>query len=178
MIRRYIAPLMLLLALSGCILVDDFSPKWEKSSADSCIKKIADGLYYTEFRRDPEGKDMAEHARVFSLGKFYFLMLKKEPTDVGGRMYRFGIVNGIFQRYRLDPVMRTAFEIEFPDAPVSFKHDTVRVASLSPEVMKLLTEISSRKEYWEIEDQTLYNTMLNPLCALDDRDLKKLKEDD
>ena len=44
--------------------------------------------------------------------------------------------------------------------------------------MKLLTEISSRKEYWEIEDQTLYNTMLNPLCALDDRDLKKLKEDD
>lgn len=177
MIRRILAPLALLLALTGCILVEDFSPMWEKSKPDACLNKMAESLYYSEFRRDPEGKDMSEHAHAFTLGKHHFLMLKKNTDDKGGRMYRFGVVNGIFQRYRLDPVMRTAFEIGHPNAPVSFRHDTVTVENLSPEVITLLTEISDDPKYWEIEDQTLYNVMLNPLCRFEDRDLEALKED-
>jgi hypothetical protein len=177
MIRRILAPLALLFALTGCILVEDFSPMWEKSKPDACLNKIAESLYYSEFRRDPNGKDTNEYAHAFTLGKHHFLMLKKNTEDKGGRMYRFGVVNGIFQRYRLDPVMRTAFEIGHPDAPVSFRHDTVTVENLSPEVISLLTEISDDSKYWEIEDQTLYNVMLNPLCRFEDRDLEALKED-
>ncbi len=167
-----------LLILSGCILVNDFTPMWEKAEPDSCVSKIAESLYYSEFQRDPEGKKMDEHAHVFTLGNYHFLLLKKDVNDKGGRMYRFGIVHGIFQRYRLDPVMRDAFTIAYPDAPVSFRHDTVTLENLSPEVMKLLEEISGKEEYWEIEDQTLYNTMLNPLCRFDDRDLNALRKDE
>lgn len=177
-LTNYLLPVIAMLALTGCILVNDFSSVWEKSTPDSCISKISEALYYSEFQRDPNGKDMTKHARVFTLGKHHFLMLKKEEADAGGRMYRFGIVHGIFQRYRLDPVMRDAFEITYPDAPVSFRHDTVTLENLSSEVMKLLEEISGKEEYWEIEDQTLYNPMLNDLCKYEDRDLDALRSGD
>lgn len=166
-----------LLLLTGCILVNDFTPMWEKAKPDPCISKIAASLYYSEFQRDPEGKNMDDYAHIFSLGDYHFLLLKQEVSDKGGRMYRFGIVHGIFQRYRLDPTMRDSFKIAYPDAPVSLRHDTVTVENLSPEVIALLKEISGRSEYWEIEDQTLYNTQLNPACSLDDRDLNALRKE-
>lgn len=169
--------MMALLLLSGCILVNDFTPMWEKGKPDPCINKIAESLYYSEFQRETDGKDMSDYAHVFTLGGYHFLMLKQDVSDKGGRMYRFGIVHGIFQRYRLDPTMREAFKIAYPDAPVSFRHDTVTLESLSPEVMKLLEEISDKSAYWEIEDQSLYNTMINPLCTLDDRDLDALQKE-
>ncbi|MFZ4540798.1 MAG: hypothetical protein ACOYNL_03170 [Rickettsiales bacterium] len=175
---RFVAPLLAVFALAGCILVDDFSPQWKDGQPDSCTDKIAQALYYSEFRRDPEGKDMKELARSFTLGKTHFLMLKQNPSDMGGRLYRFGVVNGIFQRYRLNPSMRRTFLAEYPKAPVSFKHDTVTLAALGDAQLKLLTEISDNPEYWEIEDQTLYNVMKNPLCKFDDRDLKALAEEE
>ena len=170
-IRRIMAPLALLVALSGCILVDDFAPKWQAGKTDSCTNKIAQSLYLSEFRRDPEGKDMKELARSFSINNMHFLMLKKSSADAGGRMYRFGVVNGIFQRYRLDPSMKRAFEISYPNAPVSLAHDTVTFTKLGADEMKLLGEISGKTEYWEIEDQTLYNVLRNPTCIYEDRDL-------
>lgn len=178
MLTRFFAPLLAILALSSCILVDDFAPKWQEGKADSCTNKIAESLYYSEFRRDPKDKDIGALAHSFTLGKFHFLMLKKDVSDSGGRMYRFGVTNGIFQRYRLDPTMRKTFEEKYPNAPVSLDHDTVVLKNLSPEVIKLLTEISDQSQYWEIEDQTLYNTMRNPLCIFEDRDLKALAEAD
>ena len=177
MIRRFIAPLVALLALSGCILVDDFAPAWDKGVTDPCISKLSESLYYSEFRRDPADKKMDDLARTFVLGKEHFLMLKQEPADKGGRMYRFGIVHGIFQRYRLDPAMRRAFEIEYPNSPVSLKHDTVKLTTLGDAETKLLAEIAAKPEYWEIEDQSLYNTALNPSCKFEDRDLEALKND-
>lgn len=176
-LSNILLPLFTLVLLSGCILVEDFSPMWEKGVADPCISKMAESLYYNEFRRDPSGKNMDELAHSFTLGKEHFLMLKQEPTDKGGRMYRFGIVHGIFQRYRLDPAMRRAFEISYPDAPVSLEHDTVKLTSLGEPQLKLLQEIAANPDYWEIEDQNLYNTGLNKACTFDDRDLDKLNEE-
>lgn len=165
------------LLLSGCILVDDFSPMWEKGKTDICLEKITESLYYAEFRRDPAGKGLSALSRVFTVNpKSHFLMLKKDAADKGGRMYRFGVVNGIFQRYRLDPTMRAQFEKDHPDAPVIFEHDTVRLTSLNNNEMALLHEIDQDSKYWEIEDQTLYNILRNPDCIYEDRDLKALAE--
>jgi len=177
MICRFYTPLLAVLLLSGCILVEDFSPAWKTAKPDSCISKIASSLYYSEFRRDPEGKDMKELAKVMTLGNHHFLMLKQGTADAGGRMYRFGVVNGIFQRYRLNPAMKKTFRETYPNAPVSFRNDTVTLAKLGNEETKLLTAIADKPDYWQVEDQTLYNTALNTLCRFDDRDLKKLAED-
>ena len=166
-----LAMTLVALILNACILVDDFSPKWDDSKTDSCTDKIAQALYYSEFRRDPDGKDMNTLAHSFTLGNYQFLMLKKDVADKGGRMYRFHVVHGIFQRYRLDPAMKKQFEQEYPHAPVSLAHDTVEIKSLGDAEMKLLTDISAKDNYWEIEDQTLYNVMRNPLCIYEDRDL-------
>ena len=178
MIRRLCIPIAALVALSGCLLVDDFAPQWKNGNIDSCTNKIAESLYYSEFRRDTEGKDINELARSFSIDKFHFLMLKKDAAARGGRMYRFGVVNGIFQRYRINPTMRKQFEADYPNAPVSLANDTVNLKNLDADAMKLLTEISSKPDYWEIEDQTLYNTLRNPLCIYEDRDLKALDAKD
>ena len=169
---RLIVPLITIFALAGCMLVNDFSPEWEKAKTDSCTSKIAESLYYSEFRRDPQGKDMKELARTMTLGKEHFLLLKQDASDKGGRMYRFRVINGIFQRFRLNPTMRKAFEIAHPDAPVSLQHDTVELKNLDENVTKLLSEIAANPDYWEIDDQTLYNTMLNPACLYEDRDLE------
>lgn len=177
-IRRIIVPIAALLALSGCILVDDFAPAWNTAKTDSCTSKIAESLYYSEFRRDPTAKDMKEHARTITLEKFHFLMLKKDADAKGGRMYRFGVSNGIFQRYRINPTMRKQFETDYPNAPVSFANDTVNLAQLGAEEMKLLAKISASPDYWEIEDQTLYNPLRNPLCIYEDRDLAALEAKD
>lgn len=170
------AATLLLTLLCACILVDDFGAIWKKATPDPCLSKIAESLYYAEFRRDPAGKDITQLARGWSQDGFHYLLLKKNADDVGGRLYRFTVTNGIFQRYRLDPTARTSFEKSYPDAPVSLAHDTVTLKSLTQESMKLLTEIAGKADYWEIEDQTLYNTALNPFCRFDDRDLKTLDQ--
>lgn len=164
-----------LFLLTSCLLVDDFSSQWNKGKADRCISKIAESLYYTEFRRDPAGKDINQLARSFTLGKYHFLMLKQGKEDAGGRMYRFGVINGIFQRYRLNPAMKATFMTDYPNAPVDLSHDTVRLSKLTEQEMKLLEEISNKADYWEIEDQTLYNALRDPECIYEDRDLKALE---
>ncbi|MES2984916.1 MAG: hypothetical protein V4735_07010 [Pseudomonadota bacterium] len=171
-IARLLLPLTALLVLCACILVEDYDSVWEKAKPDSCVTKIAESLYYSEYRRDPQGKDMSKLARVWTVDGYNFLLLKQDEADAGGRMYRFGVVQGIFQRYRLVPTMRATFEKEYPNAPVSLKHDTVQLAKLDAPTIKLLSEISAKSEYWEIDDQTLYNTMRNPACRFEDRDLK------
>ncbi len=164
-----------LFLLCSCILVDDFSPKWAEGKTDICTNKIASGLYYSEFRRDPEGKDMNTLAHEVVIGGQHFLMLKQNADDKGGRMYRFTVVNGIFQRYRLNPTMKETFEHDYPNAPVSLAHDTVTLEKLGPQEVKLLADIANKPDYWEIEDQILYNTALNSLCIFEDRDLDKLR---
>jgi hypothetical protein len=178
LIQRILLPLGIVLMLSACLLVDNFSPEWKKGKTDSCTSKIAEALYFTEFRRDPEGKEINELARSFSIKPFHFLMLKQNASDAGGRLYRFNVENGIFQRYRINPTMRKTFEADYPNAPVSLARDTITLKKLGPDEMKLLGEISSKPDFWEIEDQTLYNTLRNPLCIYEDRDLAALEAKD
>jgi len=162
------------LLLSACILVADFGAAWEEAKPDICLTKIAESLYYAEYRRDPTGKDMAELARGWSIGDASFLLLKKDAKEAGGRLYRFNVVNGIFQRYRLNPTKRKEFERDHPNAPVSLARDTVTLKQMDDASRKLLAEIAAKPDYWEIEDQILYNTLRNPLCRFEDRNLKTL----
>lgn len=173
-LARRIVPLAALAVLSACILVDDFGPRWEEGKPDRCLTKIAESLYYTEFRRDPQGKDFEQLAHAISLQGQNFLLLKKEPLDKGGRLYRFEVKNGIFMRYRLNPTMRETFENDHPNAPVDLSRDTVTLAALTPETEALLLAISAKPEYWDVEEKTLYNPLRNPACRFEDRDLKTL----
>ena len=167
--------LLSLTLLAACILVDDFGPAWEKSVADPCISKIAEGLYYTEFRREPDDKKMDQLAHAFTLEDQHFLLLKQAPDDKGGRLYRFAVTPGtpspIFTRFRLNPVMRESFEKNYPNAPVTFAHDTVRIATLDANTKQLLLEIARQPDYWEVEEKALYNAFHNPRCPFEPTDL-------
>jgi hypothetical protein len=165
-----------LFLLASCILVDDFGSSWKFAKADPCLSKLVESLYFTEFRRDPDGKKMDEHAHAFAHEGFNYLLLKKSPEDKGGRLYRFQVQSGVFIRYRLNPVMRDIFTKNHPDAPVKLTRDTVTIPTLNEESLKLLTEISGNADYWEADDKALYNTFLNPQCRFDDRDVKALIE--
>ena len=167
--RRCLLAMTALLLLSGCIFVDDFGHAWQDSTPDTCLNKMAESLYATEFRRDPTGVDMSQIEHGWDMGGQHYLLMKQSPEDKGGRLYRFTVVHGIFQRWRLDPTMREEFAREYPNAPVSIKRDTVTIDSLNPETEKLLAEVANQPEYWQIEEQTLYNVVRNPACRYDDR---------
>lgn len=171
---RSLAALGAALLLSGCILVEDFGHAWKDSAPDHCLSEIGESLYATEFRRDPKGLELDQLVHGWTLEGNHYLLLKKSPEDLGGRLYRFDVTSGIFRRYRLDPAMRDLFEKQYPKAPVSLKRDTVKFETLDAETEKLLTTIANQPEYWQIEEQTLYNTTRNPACRFDDRDLSKL----
>jgi len=171
-LRHSILPAVALAMLAACILVDDFGESWNEAKPDECLSKIATSLYYTEFRRNPDDVKIDEVTRGLSRpNDTDYLLLKQSPSDSGGRMYRFQVVNGIFQRLRIVPTMRATFEKNYPNAPVSLKHDTIRFDTLGEKEWELIDNIATQPEYWEIEDQTLYNVLRNPMCRFDDRDL-------
>ena len=174
---RKFLPLLALTLLSACILVDDFGGAWTESKPDPCLSKIAAAIYFTEFQREP-GNDIDAIAHGWSIGDKHFLLLKKNANDKGGRLYRFQVVEGqpspIFQRLRLAPTMRATFEHDYPQAPVSLHHDTVTLDTLDAPQKKLLADIAAKPEYWEIEDQAMYNPIGNPTCLFDLRDLSHL----
>ena len=172
-----VAPLFLVLAaLTACILVDDFGDAWNNAKPDPCIDKIAGSLYAGEFNRDPSAYDIQTIARSITWDGEHFLLLKQSPDDKGGRIYRFRVTNGIFERFRLVPTMRAQFEMDYPNAPVSLKRDTVSIKNLEKAPRELLINIAKKSEYWEVEDKTLYNILKNPTCRFEDRDLKKLEK--
>ena len=176
-LNRCIASIFAALTLlTGCLLVDDFDAAWNEAKPDTCLSKIGESLYYSELRRDPQGKDLSQLVRGWVLGNNKFLLLKQDAADKGGRIYRFNVVHGIFQRYRLNPAMRAQFKKDYPTAKVVLKEDTVTIQKLDAESRKLLGEIADKPDYWEIEDQTLYNPIRNPLCLFEDRKGKELKE--
>lgn len=162
------------LLLSSCLVVEDFGHAWKDSSADPCLTKLSESLYATEFRRDPTNMNIEDIAHGWTLDGNTYLLLKKDSADIGGRLYRFTVTNGIFQRYRLDPAMRSLFERDYPSAPVSLKRDTVTLTTLDASTEALLTDIANKPEYWQIEEQTLYNTARNEACRFEDRDFSKM----
>lgn len=173
---KRIAALLALALLSACLLVEDFGHTWEEAAPDTCLDKIAESLYYSEFQRNPEGKDLTKLARGLKrTNGMTYLLLKKNEDDKGGRLYRFQVINGIFQRLRILPTMRPTFEANYPNAPVSLDHDMIRFAHLGADEWDLIDNIATQPEYWEIEDQTLYNPMHDPACRFEDRDLSKLE---
>lgn len=175
---RRLLPMLALMLLSACILVDDFSSVWDEAKPDPCLSKIAESLYYAEYSRDPSSQNIDNLARGWTLNGEHFLLLKKHAGDKGGRLYRFDVSHGIFERFRLDPTMRAQFEKDYPNAPVSLRRDTVTLRSLDAPERKLLSAIAKKPEYWEYEDKILYNTLRNPSCRFEDRDFKKMDEED
>ncbi len=162
----------LTLILTGCLIVEDFGTAWNEAKPDPCLNKIAESLYVTEFRRDPANKDMNTLAHAWTVGGHYYLLFKKSAEDKGGYLYRFTVTEGIFQRWRLKPTMRELFEKTYPNAAVSLARDTVTLKTIDANTKKLLLELSDKPEYWEIEEQILYNVLRDPACRFDDRDLK------
>lgn len=162
--------------MAACMLVKDFGAAWNEAKPDDCLSKLMHSMYYTEFNRNPEGKDLDQlaHALIRPNGKSY-LLIKADADDAGGRMYRFQVVNGIFQRFRIVPTMRETFEKNYPDAPVDLSRDTITFDTLGEKEWELIDNIATQDEYWEIQDQSLYNTFRNPECRFDDRDLSKIE---
>ncbi len=175
---KRLLPLLSLVLLNACLLVDDFGSAWKEAQPDPCLDKIMESLYAGEYSRDYGKTDFAELGRGWTYKNEHFILLKQSASDAGGRLYRFRVVNGIFERYRLNPTMRETFAKEYPDAPVHMRRDTIRVETLDDATKKLLIEIVQKPEYWEVEDKTLYNTIRNPTCRFEDRDLKKLEADE
>ena len=172
---KQLIALSALAVLAACMLVKDFGATWDEAKPDDCLTKLMGSMYYTEFSRNPEGKDLSTlaHGITRPNGKTYVL-IKADTADKGGRMYRFQVVNGIFQRLRLVPTMRATFEQNYPDAPVDLSRDTITFDTLGEEEWALIDNIATQEEYWEIQDQSLYNIFKNPECRFEDRDLSAL----
>ena len=177
--KNFFALVTTLALLTGCILVDDFGARWSEAKIDPCLGEVAKSLYYAEFRRKPADESMDSLARGLTLDGQHYLLLKKNADDKGGRMYRFTMSDAknaqhqVFQRWRLDPSMREIFAHDYPNAVAKIDRDTVTLPTLDGEAEKLLTEIAAKPEYWQIDDQTLYNVVRNPKCIFDTRNLTK-----
>ena len=178
-IPNAIALAVTLALLTGCILVDDFGARWEQAKADRCLTDVAKSLYIAEFRRKPTDETMGALARELTLDGQHYLLLKKNSDDKGGRIYRFTITDGknaehiVFQRWRLNPSMREAFLRDHPNSAAKIDRDTVTLPTLDGASEKLLAEIATKPNYWQIDDQTLYNTFRDPKCAFETRNLKQ-----
>ncbi|OYW13078.1 MAG: hypothetical protein B7X02_02885, partial [Rhodospirillales bacterium 12-54-5] len=128
----------MLALLSGCLMVDDFGARWSQAKPDACLIDIAKSIYIAEFRRDPSDKNIDDLARALTLNGQNYLLLKKNPEDKGGRIYRFTMTAGkelrathiVFQRWRLDPSMRETFMRDYPHSVARLDDDTVTLPSL------------------------------------------------
>jgi hypothetical protein len=177
--KKLLSLVTALTLLAGCILVDDFGARWGQAKVDPCLSEVAKSLYIAEFRKEPDDETMASLARGLTLDGQHYLLLKKYAKHAGGRIYRFTITAGknaehvVLQRWRLDPAMRQAFMNNYPNAVAKLDRDTVTLPTLDGAAQTLLTEIANKPEYWQIDDQTLYNLIRDPKCIFDTRDLTK-----
>ena len=163
--------------LSGCIIVSDFGDYWAKSVEDPCLNRIADSLYYQTFQRRLETGEVSALTRGLEIEEQRFLLLKKNPEDAGGNLYRFEIENAVYTEFRLNPAMRERFEEEYANAPVEIVRDTVRLERLDEKTVSLLLTIARDARYWEKKDAHLYNPLRNPTCPFDDRSEAELKDE-
>lgn len=180
-LRSALALTALAALLGGCLLVDDFGDAWKQSMPDPCVNKLAQEIYFADFRRDPDGKDIDQLSHVLNLNGHTYILLKKAKGDKGGRLYRFtvatsSVAGGVFRRWRLDPTMRATFLKDYPNAPIEVSRDTVTIPKLDEATEKLLVEISDKPEYWQVEDQTLYNALHDPACRFDSSPLDALPD--
>lgn len=174
----------ILLALSGCLLIQDFGKRWDEAKTDPCLDDIVKSLYISEFRRDLGDKDIQDVARELTLHGQNYILVKKHPEDKGGRLYRFTMSAGkevhamhvVFQRWRLNPTMRETFMRDYPHSIAQVDDDTVTLPNLEGDSEKLLTEIAEKPEYWQIEEQTLYNRVRDPKCRFETRDLSPAED--
>ena len=166
--------LLAALCVSGCLIVEDFGNKWEEATPDACLNRIADSLYYQTFQRSLEKGEIAAHTRGLAIEELRFLLLKKDPADTGGNLYRFEVENGVYAQFRLNPAMREQFAEEYPNAPVRIERDTVVLPKLDEKTVTLLLAVARDARYWEKKDAHLYNPLRNPNCPFEDRDLTTL----
>lgn len=154
------------LMLSSCLLVDDFGDAWTQAHYDLCVARISRDLYYRIYNREVSESQMEPLARVLRDGDTTYLLLKENPDDAGGRLYRIAVDHGFYLQYRPVPTARERFTAEFPDSPISLRFGLARTPALTPEVLRELRLTAQHPGYWEIEDKALYNPWTSPACHL------------
>lgn len=153
---------MAALWLSGCILVDDMSAKWDDGISDPCIDAVVELEYTQSFERAKS----PPVARRFSDEDFHYLMLKNAADDKGGHLYRFIIENGIYVGYRPNPAMLKQFQQDYPDSVAQVSEDKVELADLSESSLALLRKVSAQDEYWVRDVKRMYNPSRKETCSL------------
>lgn len=156
--------------LSGCIIVDDMSAKWDSGASAPCTDDVVALEYAKSFERAKE----PPVARTFEHDGYHYLMLKSKEEDKGGHLYRFEIENGIFIGYRPDPSMRARYAEDFPDSLAQMSEDKAELPDLSDTSLDFLSKVASDQAYWVIDVKRLYNPSRNAACPLfipvDDKD--------
>ena len=170
--------LALLPLLAACIVVDSFGDAWDNAKGDICLNRISTALYHQIHERDVKEENIEKYVRGITIDGQHYILMKKNVEDKGGFLFRFRVKEGVFTRYKLNPVMRKEFTKEYPNAPVNVGEDTITIASLDEATTAVLTKVANDKRYWEDDDRTLYNPMHNEHCRFEDRDLKALEEAD
>ncbi|MBN8543390.1 MAG: hypothetical protein J0M34_03905 [Alphaproteobacteria bacterium] len=168
--------LLLPLLLCACIVVDDFGDAWKKAEGDICLNRINAALYAQVHEREVKEDRIEKLARGITLDGHHYILMKENPSDKGGFLFRFTVKEGVFTRYKLNPTMRKQFLEEYPNAPVSIDDSTATLTSLDTERVALLNKIADDAKYWETDDRTLYNPLRNKLCRFEDRDLETLED--
>ena len=146
-----------LFVLSGCILVDDFGPYWDKGVID----RELEGQWYDQ-EPDGEGKPPAfviegdvmtmidedgdeQEARTLELGAHKFLMLPKDQM-----IQKYDIADGILSFYSPRKEQKEDFlKTNSNDQIVIGQYDTVRIRQLNEETLGVLEDISDQSDYWE-----------------------------
>jgi hypothetical protein len=156
--------LLLSLALTACIVVDDFGTYWGKGTTDACINDILFG----SMQKDNEAPSMAtltQTVRVLKLGGHDFIMMRHKPGDKGGDLVRYRIDGDDYVSYRLNEEKRDDFMNAHPDSPVVVTEETATIKVLNADTAKLLVDIADDDSYWIEASREPYNPNHRPECT-------------
>lgn len=158
---KNISLLLLLPALSACLIVEQYGSKWDEANFDPCLLPIVERFSEWEIEKDTAESQL----RWLSIGEDAGLMLLKENADdEGGHAYVYGMDGKVITVFTPDPSKRKVFETEYPNPPVAVEEDTVTITELSDEVISFIGTLAKQEDYWLVKDSRLYNTARNEAC--------------
>lgn len=158
--------MLLPLALSACIVVQDFGKTWEQGFDDPCVQRIAEA---TVLEGNPRGLPIEQIARSLKVSAHTFLMLRERPEDIGGSLYRYAVntdaPGGEYVAYRLNEAKREEFTREYGEkVPVIITDEAATIPELNDESLALLARIADREDYWVVADRQPYNPKRRKDC--------------
>ncbi len=154
---KYFATFLLIPLLAACIVVNDFSPLWQRAQEDPCLVDTAKALDVN----DPQ----EELIRWVKLNDTYSLMLIKEEAEAkGGNAYLYNVENNIITVFTPNKTRRADFEESYPDAPVQITEDKITLDILDDEALEFITKIAVQPDYWQTDKALLYNRRRVDAC--------------